>query len=129
MPTAQLPAHLSGKVRNVAGLVFDDNGQATYTTLSAQQTLILSLYGANVAGVQVQNPPPAAPAIFPAATQFPTVNTATATTSAAIDSAIFPASGPTAPTDGVIASDPTAKLLLVRQAGKWYKTAALTVIT
>jgi hypothetical protein len=49
------------------------------------------------------------------------INT-TGLTSAQID-ALF-----TVPTNGQTASDPTNGLMLVRQSGKWYKTAALTQI-
>jgi hypothetical protein len=44
-------------------------------------------------------------------------------TSAQIDAAFI-----VPPVDGAIISDPTNSLALVRQAGKWYKTAALTQI-
>jgi len=53
---------------------------------------------------------------------FPQVNT-TGLTSAQID-ALFTS----VPPNGTVASDSTNGLLLVRQAGKWAKTAALTVI-
>lgn len=50
------------------------------------------------------------------------INT-TGKTSAQIDG-LFP----TVPANGTVVSDPTNFLLLVRQAGKWSKTAALTQI-
>lgn len=36
--------------------------------------------------------------------------------------------GTVTPPNGLVVSDPTNHLLLCRQGGKWYKTAALTVI-
>ena len=55
------------------------------------------------------------------------VNT-TGLTSAQIDIAVFPAPTNAQPTDGIIITDKTNFLLLVREAGKWYATPTLTLI-
>lgn len=47
---------------------------------------------------------------------------------AGLTSAQIDATFAVTPVDGAIVSDPTNSLALVRQAGKWYKTAALTQI-
>jgi hypothetical protein len=61
-------------------------------------------------------------------TIFKDVNTA-GLTSAQIDAAVFPAPTLSQPPDGIIITDTTNHLLLVREGGKWYKTAALTMIS